>query len=377
MLKTSHLLFTAMLAVSVVLPTPSNAQTQSTLAGAVFVMTNAADRNEIIAYKRGADGSLEQGPRFRTGGRGSGGVTDPLASQGSLTLSQDHSLLLAVNAGSGDISVFRVHGSSLSLFDRVPCGGSEPVAVAQRGSLVYVVNAGAASSVVGFRLEADGRLRPIAGSLAYLSTANSGAASLAFSPDGQFLLVTEKVTNDIDAFHVQSDGTLAPIVVNPSAGPGVFAVTFAPNGIALAVETGPAGGTNASAISSYSVAANGTLTPISTSVPTLGAATCWHAVTPDGHFVYTSNAGSATISGFAIGATGTLTPVAGTIVGTNPTGSTNLDLAISSDGKFVYTLNSGTGTVSIFGINHDGTLTSRGDVGGLTANAGFNGIAVI
>jgi 6-phosphogluconolactonase len=64
------------------------------------------------------------------------------------------------------------------------------------------------------------------------STANSGAASLAFGPDGQFLLVTEKVTNDIDAFHIQIDGTLAPIVVNPSAGPGVFALTFAPNGIA-------------------------------------------------------------------------------------------------------------------------------------------------
>jgi hypothetical protein len=38
---------------------------------------------------------------FPTGGRGSGGVTDPLGSQGSLTLSQDHSLLFAVNARNG------------------------------------------------------------------------------------------------------------------------------------------------------------------------------------------------------------------------------------------------------------------------------------
>ena len=71
------------------------------------------------------------------------------------------------------------------------------------------------------------------------------------------------------------------------------------------VETGPASGHNASAISSYAVLANWPLSPISTSVPTLGAATCWSVVTPDGHFVYTSNAGSATISGFAIGGTGT------------------------------------------------------------------------
>jgi 6-phosphogluconolactonase len=376
MLRTSSILLTAVLAMGAILPARSQAQT-STAAGAVFVMTNAADKNEIIAYARAADGSLQEGHSFRTDGRGSGGVTDPLGSQGSLILTQDHSFLLAVNAGSGDISVFRVHGSSLSLVHKVPCGGSEPVAVAQQGSLVYVLNAGGASSVVGFKLELDGELNPIPDSLAYLSTGNSGAASLAFSPDGQFLLVTEKLTNKIDAFHVQIDGTLGPIAVNTSAGPGAFSVTFAPNGAALVVETGPAGGTNASAISSYMVQANGSLVPVSTSVPTLGAATCWHAVTPNGQFVYTSNAGSATVSGFTIGTTGALTPVAGTLVGTNPASSTNLDLAISSDGKFVYTLDSGTGTVSIFGINQDGTLIDLGEAGGLSAAAGLNGIAAI
>ena len=170
-------------------------------------MTNSAGHNEIIAYKRGPDGSLEEGQSFRTGGRGSSGVTDPLGSQGSLTISQDHSLLFAVNAGSGDISVFRVHGFTLSLLDKVPCSGSEPVAVAQHGNLVYVVNAGGSSNVVGFHLDSDGKLKPIAGSIAFLPANNSGAASLSFSPDGQFLLVTEKLTNNIDAFHIQIDGT--------------------------------------------------------------------------------------------------------------------------------------------------------------------------
>lgn len=376
MLRMSSFLLTAVLTTGALLPVFSQAQTdRSAAAGAVFVMTNAADKNEIIAYARAADGSLHEGRSFWTAGRGSGGVTDPLASQGSLTLTQDHSFLLAVNAGSGDISVFQVHGATLSLLHKTPCGGSEPVAVAEHAGLVYVVNAGGASSVVGFNLDREGKLKPIDGSLAYLSTGNSGAASLSFSPDGQFLLVTEKLTNKIDAFHVQINGTLAPIVTNASAGPGAFSVLFAPNGAALVTETGPAGGTNASAISSYAVLANGTLSPVSTSVPTLGAATCWNVVTPDGQFVYTSNAGTSTVSGFAIGATGALTPVAGTVVGTNPAGSTNLDLAISSDGKFLYTLDSGTGTVSIFGINQDGTLTSLGDVGGLSASAGLNGIA--
>jgi 6-phosphogluconolactonase len=282
-----------------------------------------------------------------------------------------------VNAGSGDISVFRVDGAKLFLTDKVPCGGSEPVAVAQHGSLVYVVNAGAASNVVGFRLDEAGKLEQIPDSLAFLSTGSAGASSLAISPDGQFVLVTEKLTNRIDAFQVRTNGTLAPIVVNSSVGPGLFSVLFAPNGTALATETGPAGGSNASAISSYAVHSGGTLSAISASVPTSGAATCWHAITPDGHFVFTSNAGSATISGFVMGASGSLTPVGGTIVGINPAGSSNLDIAISADGKFLYTLDSGTGKVSVFGITQDGTLNNLGEVGGLTASAGFNGIAAI
>jgi len=361
---------------SMVSATQSYAQDERSIGtGAVFVMTNAADRNEVISFRRAADGSLEEGRRVSTGGRGTGGVTDPLESQGSLILSQDHSLLFAVNGGSGEISVFQVHGSRLTLVDKETSGGSEPNAVAQHGNLVYVLNVGGSSNVVGFRLNAGGQVQRIPNSIRFLTTNNSEAASLAFSPNGQFLLVTERATNNIDAFRVQADGTLAPIVVNLSPDPGAFSVTFAPNGAALVSETGTAGGNDASAISSYFVAANGTLVAISTGVPTLGNANCWNAITPDGRFVFTSNAGSSTISGFAISATGVLTPVGATVAGTNPSGSTNLDIAVSADGKFLYTLNSGTGTIGIFGIQPDGTLNKFGDADGLSEAAGFNGIA--
>ena len=58
--------------------------------GAVIVMTNAAGKNEIIAFERSANGSLAETERYDTHGRGNSGATDPLGSQGSLTLSQDH-----------------------------------------------------------------------------------------------------------------------------------------------------------------------------------------------------------------------------------------------------------------------------------------------
>src|SRR4051794_41766403 len=65
-------------------------------AGAVFVMTNSVKKNEVIAYRRAADGTLREQGRFATGGRGSGGKKEPLETQSSLTRSPDHTPLFPV-----------------------------------------------------------------------------------------------------------------------------------------------------------------------------------------------------------------------------------------------------------------------------------------
>jgi 6-phosphogluconolactonase (cycloisomerase 2 family) len=341
---------------------------------AVFVMTNNADANQVLAFQRDANGILHSPHSYGTDGRGSGGTVDPLASQGSLTLSTDGAWLFAVNAGSGDVSVFRVNGARLELTDHVSTEGSEPNSVAQFGSLVYVLNTAGSSSVVGFRFN-NGRLVRIPDSLRFLSANAAASGSVAFSPDGRLLIVTEKTTNNLDLFKVLSDGSLSQATITKSVGPGAFSAVFTRNDVALVSETGP-GAPNTSAISSYSVQSSGTLTPISSSVPTLGSANCWNAVSPDGRFVYVSNSGSGSISGFAIGSGGTLTPLPGTILAVNPTGSANIDIAVSSDGKFLYSLNAGTGAVGMFAIQPtNGTLTDLGTAGSLPAAAGLNGIA--
>jgi len=61
----------------VVLPILSIAQSNSST-GAVFIMTNNADKNEVIAFERAADGSLGESHSYDTEGRGSGGTSDPL-----------------------------------------------------------------------------------------------------------------------------------------------------------------------------------------------------------------------------------------------------------------------------------------------------------
>lgn len=377
MRRTSRcLLFVALVAsVSYSVHTQAQNGRQNQL-GAVFVMNNSATRNEVISFARAADGSLQQAGIFATGGRGTGGVTDPLESQGSLTLSTDHSLLFAANGGSGEISVFRVQGAHLALVDKELTGGAEPNAVAQHGRLVYVLNVGGSSNVVGFSVSANGQLSQIPNSIRFLTTNNSEGASLAFSPNGQFLAVTERATNNIDVFQVRADGTLAPIVVNADSQPGAFAVSFAPNGAALVSETGPAGGNDASTISSYSILANGTLSSISAGVATLGNANCWNAATPNGLWVYVSNAASSTISGFHIGSDGSLTPIGATVVGINPNGAGNLDIAVTADSQFLYSLNSGNGTIGVFAIEQQGgALVNLSEDAVISANAGFNGIA--
>jgi 6-phosphogluconolactonase (cycloisomerase 2 family) len=336
--------------------------------GAVFVMTNSANGNQIESYARHADGSLQWTASFATGGNGSGGTIDPLHSQGSLILSQDHRHLFAVNAGSGTISSFRVDGTSLALVDTTNSGGAFPSALAQSGDLLYVLNAGGNGNVTGFRVTPNGDLHRINKSTSNLSGPSTSPTSLVFSPNGQFLVVTENATNNVDVFRVRPNGSLSEAVSNSTPGAQPFAAVFAPNGALVVAGT-------ANTISSFQVQSDQTIHAITSALPTDGQATCWDVVTPNGRVVYAISAGTSNLAGFTIAHDGSLTPIAATIVGSNPTGSTNLDTAISQDGHFVYTLNAGTGTIGIFSVQSDGSLLNNGQVDGLPASAGLNGLA--
>ena len=336
--------------------------------GAVFVMTNAASENQVNAYIRQADGSLEFSNSFATGGNGSGGTVDPLHSQGSLTLSADRRLLFAVNAGSGTVSSFAVDGASLTLLDTEATGGSSPISVTQVGDLVYVLNSGGNGSVSGFQILGNGHLRPIKDSTRNLSGTAPRPTDIALSPSRQFLVVAESATNMIDVFRVYPNGTLSGVVASPSASPTPFDVTFTPSG-ALIVD-----GTS-NTIYSYHIERNQSLRTITDALPTEGLASCWSVILPSGRFVYTDNAGTSNQSGFAIGANGSLTQLANTIVGSDPAGSGNLDIAESSDGRFLYTLNAATGAIGMLSVQSDGGLVNFGQFDGLPASAGLNGIA--
>ena len=86
---------------------------QSPVVGHVYVNDNTKPANTIGAFDRHADGTLtpEAGSPFAARGAGTG---SGLASQGALQFSADGRFLIAVDAGSNQISVLRVHsGGSL------------------------------------------------------------------------------------------------------------------------------------------------------------------------------------------------------------------------------------------------------------------------
>jgi hypothetical protein len=79
--------------------------TNGTASGAVYVQTNAAP-NEVIAFSRAADGSLDRMSSVETAGDGDG--SPHLTSQGSVVLTGDGRHLLVTNAATDDLSVFSV-----------------------------------------------------------------------------------------------------------------------------------------------------------------------------------------------------------------------------------------------------------------------------
>src|SRR5262245_59321990 len=140
----------------------------SNVVGQVYSMSNSTAGNSVLAFNRSADGSLTYSTSYSTGGLGTGGG---LGNQGAIQLDEAGKTLVVVDAGSNEISSFRVDGDgSLALADKVASGGSMPISVTISGHLVYVLNAGGAGNISGFTLSSQGDLAPIAGSTRPLST---------------------------------------------------------------------------------------------------------------------------------------------------------------------------------------------------------------
>jgi 6-phosphogluconolactonase len=334
----------------------------SRIVGHVYVNDNTAGSNTIGAFDRHADGTLtpEPGSPFTAGGAGSG---SGLASQGSLQLTADGRYLVAVDAGSNQISVLRIGpAGSLSLVPGgvVSSGGGLPVSVAIHRGLVYVANASPTdSNLTGFALGHDGQLTAIPGSTVSLPN-GSQPGDVLFNGTGRKLVATLVGTSQIASFTVGWNGllTAAPGSPFPAQGLGPFGSEFRPGAPSqLFVSNAHNGGTTGTGtVSAFRDSRAGTLSSIGDSpFADQQTAPCWVAISPDGRYLFAVNTGSGSISSYSIGWNGSLS-----LIGSTPVSSTAgvgaVDAGLSPDGRFLYLNESRTDSVGVFAVS-GGDLT--------------------
>jgi 6-phosphogluconolactonase len=241
----------------------------------------------------------------------------------------------------------------------------QPVAVGinAAGTFLYVLNQGSAS-ISAFSVDpTHGLLTQIAGS-PFPTAVNP--QSMVVSQGASFLYVGNGAAGTISGFAIAADGTLAQLAGSPfSAGAGVAAgaITLDPKGQFLF-----AADSANNRVASLSVASNGVLAAVAGSPFTTGTTPLSIAVDSTSTFLYTANQGSNNVSGFKITA-GVLTEIAGspyalvaagTVLTPQPT-----FLTVDVSNTFLYVANTGSQNISVFGIKaSDGTL-------GLTTNSPF------
>src|SRR5690348_4297814 len=336
---------------------------------AVYVQTNDATGNEVIAFSRTQDGALAPLGRYSTGGRGTG--SPHLASAGSVVLSDDGRWLLVVNAGSDELSLFAVQPDGLQLAGRTGSGGSKPTSVAVSGALVYVLNNGT-PSISGFRL-ADGKLTEIPASTRKLSSADADPAQVSLTADGTMLIVTERGTDTISSYLIDEHGQAQGPATIKSSGQTPYGFGLTADGY-LIVSEAFGGTTGAAAASSYAVSGAGELTMVSGSVGDTRSEVCWVALSKDDRFAYVTNFGDGTVSCYEITADRSLRlhePVAGS---TRPGEKGVRDEAISGDGRYLYAIDPDAQKLFGWAVSQGGQPTPVGVFVGVPASVA--GLAV-
>jgi 6-phosphogluconolactonase (cycloisomerase 2 family) len=225
------------------------------------------------------------------------------------------------------------------------------------------LNAGGSGNISGFQLDKNGTLTPLAGSTQPLSNGGAGAspqpAQVSFHPDGNLLVVTEKMTNLIVTYEVHHGIAGAP-VSHPSAGMTPFGFAFDKRNH-LIVSEAFGGAPGASAMSSYNVK-NDLFDVISPSIGTTQTAACWVVISKDGNYAYDTNTGSGSISSFRIEPDGSLT-LLDPQAGLTGEGSSPIDMTLTNNGRYLAALGARSSTVSLFEVNSDGSLLPVDTIG--------------
>lgn len=324
----------------------------------------------------------------------------------SASTSTSSNIVYVANATTETIAAYQVGTGSLTAVSGSPFSlGFVPqsLVVSRANSFLYVSTpaasttstTGASPAVYGYSVATDGSLTSLGALAAY------SLVSMDISPDGNWLVGLDGLSQDIDIFSINTS-TGAITLVNPVAYSYISGlltprmVRFAPSGAYIVAALGSAGDAvfsfntstgdsgqlqylglgstttsdNAIAINStsttlyiarsgtssgvgvYTIGTSGALTPASGSPFAAGGTPYAVTLDPTGAYVYAANRTDGTISGYLVGTTTALTPLAsspylsGTLVTTLATDQSSTYLLAGANGALpdltMYTFDSTT-----------------------------------
>jgi DNA-binding beta-propeller fold protein YncE len=223
------------------------------------------------------------------------------------------------------------------------------------------------NAVLAFARASDGSLTPLTGSPFSIGGTGVGNPTqglgpddsdqeILASPDHTRLFAVNAGSNTIAVLDIHADGSLTPVSGSPFPSGGIDPVSVGLSGNFLYVvnqDEDPAqdAGAGSPNYTAFTVAANGTLTPIPSSTVSAGVSPSVALVSPDGKILFGSDflaplksmPAQPPLRAFAIGASGTLTPAPGTpmaipyVDGGSPPGTpVALGLAVHPTQKVLY-----------------------------------------
>jgi DNA-binding beta-propeller fold protein YncE len=279
----------------------------------VYVESNQASGNAIMAFRRDASGNVTPipGSPFSTGGAGTSPsfALGPFDSDQEIVVNPEKTLLFAVNGGSDTIAVFHINADGGLVpvnGSPFPSGGSNPVSVGLAGNVLVVVNQGQEPGQPGvtlpnyttFRIHKSGAITPIADSTVSVDIGASPSQAL-ISPDHSLVFGADFLGGILRSLAISPKGRLtsADAQALPLSEVGAGGSPALPLGLDVH-PTKPylyVGFVTISRIGVYQYAPNGRLRFLRT-VEDSGKGVCWLRVNKAGTRLYASNTGDNSIS---------------------------------------------------------------------------------
>jgi 6-phosphogluconolactonase len=365
--------------------------------GWVVTATNNPSGNKLWFYKRGANGKLTQAGSVSTGGKGI--ASEPpfgfpiVDSSGSINTTPDGKLIFVVNAGSNQVTSFRVTSSGPHRVSVVSSHGKLPISLASSGHLLYVVNE-TSKNIYGWSFTSSGVLTPIKGSDRKLTAVTPKgkkdkvgvAAGIGFTSNGGVVAVTERGLprhyGEIDTFVITRNGGAAPghayatkNVANPFGFSATGKYLLVSNAGYVATPSGampnPADFSQfTGTVATYKVSPTGKVSFVS-NASSGGRAACWLIITKNGKEAVTTNtlssgtpptggptSGTGAVATLSVGANGHLH----VLKQANTSPGFPGDEAFSHDDKYLYVIDPsiivpGGSHIEVYKLGKGGNLT--------------------